>query len=248
MILRRLTQHIRDQNWFAVGLDFIIVVFGVVIGFQVTDWNEARGEREREAMYLAALVDDLRSEVEEFAVVRRGAQLRMSGISAILTAAGNPPRLEYPYRGEQRQADIPAEFVSDVPYAVHQAATTGATIDAPRHTYRTLISTGEFRLIRDAELARQIQTYYAHVDEVRDLERILHTHILRVYEVREAFGISVIGMVDLAETGQIVAAQPRFDAALRNLFVWSNLHRREIDGLEGEAASLIAALEARNYD
>jgi hypothetical protein len=29
MILRRIMKHVSDQNWFAVGLDFLIVVFGV---------------------------------------------------------------------------------------------------------------------------------------------------------------------------------------------------------------------------
>ena len=32
MILRRITQHIKAQNWFAVGLDYVIVVVGVFIG------------------------------------------------------------------------------------------------------------------------------------------------------------------------------------------------------------------------
>lgn len=30
----------KTQNWFAVGLDFVIVVFGVVIGIQVANWND----------------------------------------------------------------------------------------------------------------------------------------------------------------------------------------------------------------
>ena len=29
MILRRVMKHVRDQNWFAVGVDFLIVVNGV---------------------------------------------------------------------------------------------------------------------------------------------------------------------------------------------------------------------------
>jgi hypothetical protein len=29
MVLRRITKHLKDQNWFAVGLDLFIVVFGV---------------------------------------------------------------------------------------------------------------------------------------------------------------------------------------------------------------------------
>ena len=32
MILRRITEHVKAQNWFAVGLDFLIVVVGVFIG------------------------------------------------------------------------------------------------------------------------------------------------------------------------------------------------------------------------
>ena len=39
MRLRRITEHLKTQNWFSVGLDFVIVVFGVVIGIQVANWN-----------------------------------------------------------------------------------------------------------------------------------------------------------------------------------------------------------------
>lgn len=31
MLLRSLTKHVKAQNWFAVGLDFLIVVVGVFI-------------------------------------------------------------------------------------------------------------------------------------------------------------------------------------------------------------------------
>jgi hypothetical protein len=45
MILRSVMKHVRDQNWFAVFLDFLIVVVGVFIGIQVANWNEAQAER-----------------------------------------------------------------------------------------------------------------------------------------------------------------------------------------------------------
>ena len=32
MILHSLSKHVKDQNWFAVALDFLIVVVGVFIG------------------------------------------------------------------------------------------------------------------------------------------------------------------------------------------------------------------------
>ena len=42
MLLRSITKHVKDQNWFAVFLDFFIVVAGMVIAFQITNWSEAR--------------------------------------------------------------------------------------------------------------------------------------------------------------------------------------------------------------
>ena len=45
MRLRSLTKHIREQNWLAVALDFFIVVVGILIAFQITNWNEAREQR-----------------------------------------------------------------------------------------------------------------------------------------------------------------------------------------------------------
>lgn len=58
MILRSITKHVRDQNWFAVGIDFFIVVVGVFIGIQVSNWNEVRAERTREALLLINLRDE----------------------------------------------------------------------------------------------------------------------------------------------------------------------------------------------
>ena len=46
MLLRRITKHVKDQNWTAVALDFFIVVVGVFIGIQVANWNEARNDHQ----------------------------------------------------------------------------------------------------------------------------------------------------------------------------------------------------------
>ena len=59
MLLRRLAVHVKTQNWFAVWLDFFIVVVGVVIGFQITAWNERRVEQALEVEYLQRLGDEL---------------------------------------------------------------------------------------------------------------------------------------------------------------------------------------------
>jgi hypothetical protein len=35
MLLRRVIEHVRDQNWTAVAIDFVIVMLGVFMGIQV---------------------------------------------------------------------------------------------------------------------------------------------------------------------------------------------------------------------
>lgn len=45
MLLRRITKHVKEQNWFAVVVDFAIVVAGILIAFQITSWDEARQQR-----------------------------------------------------------------------------------------------------------------------------------------------------------------------------------------------------------
>jgi hypothetical protein len=55
MRLRHLMRHVRTQNWVAVGLDLVIVVVGVFIGIQVSNWNDARRDLTREQVYLARL-------------------------------------------------------------------------------------------------------------------------------------------------------------------------------------------------
>ena len=45
MILQRLATAIRKQDWFTVIIETLIVVFGVFIGLQVNNWNEARKDR-----------------------------------------------------------------------------------------------------------------------------------------------------------------------------------------------------------
>jgi hypothetical protein len=64
MLLRRVIHHVGDQNWLAVGIDFIIVVLGVFMGIEVSNWNEARGIRLAEAHYLTALENDANYSLE----------------------------------------------------------------------------------------------------------------------------------------------------------------------------------------
>jgi len=61
MLLRRITKHVQEQNWFAVFLDFFIVVVGVFIGIQVANWNQTQTNKKG----LTASLERLKSEVTQ---------------------------------------------------------------------------------------------------------------------------------------------------------------------------------------
>ncbi len=70
MFLRRLTANLRAQNWAAIALEFLIVVVGVFIGTQVSNWNQERLERRETARLLVHLVPELQSQLEFFDSIR----------------------------------------------------------------------------------------------------------------------------------------------------------------------------------
>jgi len=59
MILRQLVNAIRQENWFTVFLEILIVVSGIFIGLQVDDWNDLRKDRLDEQHYLNRLHDEI---------------------------------------------------------------------------------------------------------------------------------------------------------------------------------------------
>ena len=63
MLLRRVTEHFKAQNWVAVFLDFLIVVSGVFIGIQVANWNDIRLERGREKDALSELLREMEDNI-----------------------------------------------------------------------------------------------------------------------------------------------------------------------------------------
>ena len=45
MLLRRLSQSLKEQNWTAISIEFVLLVAGVFLGIQVANWNEERADR-----------------------------------------------------------------------------------------------------------------------------------------------------------------------------------------------------------
>tara|TARA_R110002051_G_scaffold319227_1_gene402988 strand:+ start:123 stop:911 length:789 start_codon:yes stop_codon:yes gene_type:complete len=64
LIIRRISEAFRRQDWFTVAVETLIVVLGVFLGLQVNNWNAARQEHERAEVYAARLTAELEIEYE----------------------------------------------------------------------------------------------------------------------------------------------------------------------------------------
>ena len=87
MILRRISKNLRSQNWFAVAVEFVIVVVGGFMGLQVQDWNESRKERIEEHALLSRLhvetVELLETQREELVDLSERANI-LTGVNPVL--------------------------------------------------------------------------------------------------------------------------------------------------------------------
>ncbi|MEM5518632.1 hypothetical protein WNY37_16865 [Henriciella sp. AS95] len=143
MILQRLATSIRKQDWFTVAIETLIVVFGVFIGLQVSNWNEARNERIEERDIFKRLI--LEGAAEEAELVRhRAYHVNNLGEIAELVA-----RLEDP----ERCGDYSSESSKRVLLSI-------GDFPEPRlafSTARELVSTGRIALVSSDEVRIGLQ-------------------------------------------------------------------------------------------
>ena len=135
MILRRIKAHVEKENWFAVGIDFVIVVIGVRIGLQVANWNESRNENARIASQLASFRTELILARDYFAVAQAYMDDRIDG------AATLRHRLEH-------DEDFPEEEFN----ALVVSAIRGDSFNLEFRSYEELTNSGAISKIASARL------------------------------------------------------------------------------------------------
>ena len=158
MIPRRVVEHARTQNWFAVTLDFLIVVIGVLEGIEVANWNQARQDRQEERRYYGQLLVDLRTDLETFSQAEELTHIYDEAAQLVIDRLGGK---DPPHASPGRMAD-----------AIHKAGWIYVPYPS-RGTYDELVSTGNLGLLRDPELKTEIANYYGIFDRDRQWDGLL---------------------------------------------------------------------------
>lgn len=64
MILRRISERLRARDWSTVTIEFVIVVAGIFIGLELSNWNDDRKLALQEQSYLALLREEILDNME----------------------------------------------------------------------------------------------------------------------------------------------------------------------------------------
>lgn len=147
MILRRLADGIREQNWFTVVLEVLIVVVGIFIGLQVDDWNQTRKDRAEVGVYLGRIQIDLKRDAEFFTFLSGEAGKKREALATlqqIIAAEGAP--------------DEDPEIIFNL---LEDSLSVGFEFpEVQTVTFFDFQSSGKLALIEDASLRTQLSFYY----------------------------------------------------------------------------------------
>lgn len=160
MILRRMIENIRDQNWFTVTVEVLVVVIGIYLGLQAQQWGEERADRVEEQVYLARLESDVLTTIEHLKTSQSGAKLVLDSLEYIL------------------KIETQGETVLDYD-ALNKAIYFGMynmqISSIQNSTYMEMSSSGKLSLLKDDELRTSLVEIESElIMKLRDDEKTLY--------------------------------------------------------------------------
>jgi hypothetical protein len=256
MLLRRMTQHVKNQNWFAVGLDFLIVVIGVFVGLQVNNWNEARAEAEQAYDLLSSIAEDLSIDRAELGAGAESIRVSMRAGNYALRRIGEPTLDTLPAAAIDAPGLNPLVGAFEVPHVGDPGADERDRLwsivlasfypSAGSTAYDALTNTGKLGIIRDPGLVSDLQDYYqiwVGIDET-------HAGTLRplrndAVSVGQRYGLSPFSEIPEDEFLEKLKEHEELRAALRTQIGYKIRHYQLIVEADEAAEALLSKLERK---
>ena len=183
MLLRRFMVHIKEQNWFAVSLDILVVIVGIFLGMQVTEWNEERNETLLESQYMQRLLDDMNNDINDSERTDRWNAKRVETQALALKSL--------------REGNLKSDDIQEFNRGLYWAGVLNP-IQRRWHTVEELKSTGNFSILRDINLRNRIadlETIYMRNQKIISISEN-QIQMLRVELSKYMDVISVSGTID----------------------------------------------------
>lgn len=246
MILRRLSQSLKEQNWTAIAVEFVLLVAGVFLGIQVANWNETRIERELVRGHLSEIAQDLNTHEAIGEELVDSAKMRIAAVDYIYREAFGtrlPTTImlaSNAWNGPQVDP-FPPDQLDNLMGSINLVRVSVRS----RNAYESLINSGRLGLLKNRELARHIQTYYGNYDDLLDTQ----TNVFRTFRTdgvihqQYPLGVSVFDQRPASQIVALARANPGFAAYLRSQREWAILNWNLLHNSDLETKALLAAIE-----
>ena len=243
-MFRSLSKQIAEFSWFAITVELIVVVVGVLIALQVDVWSDRQADQELEQVYLERLIADLELEDSRMADAARFAQSRVNAAELLDSVAAASGTVGV---GRARLA------------RALETVTWRSFPQISAFVWGELQSTGRLSLIRSEELRRAVAAHYtalehdARVGEDLTAQHRFESEIAGVLTLAEQVAVERAGgqglqlADDPARSAAIVRelrSRPRAVAELPNIAQHHVFNLRVISEMRARNQELIALASA----
>ena len=241
MLLRRMVNHVKSQNWTAVGLDFLIVVLGVFLGIQLGNWNDARLAAGEEARYLRDLKSDLASDIGELERMKNVASLRFAAAEYLLREIGEdrPGFESIPMLVEPPKVEEPPEFDG----YVHTYLINTIFLDSNENTFEELVATGNLAVLKNAALVSKLNEYYDALIAREQGDLVVRHRYFAVTDFLIEAGCSPAGRCSIETLRAGFTSQPKGPALLRVTREGAMIHAAAASDLLASAQEVTAMID-----
>lgn len=161
MLLRSITLHMKQQNWFAVWVDFLIVVVGVFVGLQAQEWSNLRADRNAERDAIERLIVEYQQNLEILETDKEQSREALAATEGLLSMIALK---NYP---EEMDEGLARTILSCLQNAKFVPA-LGTT--------NSLIASGDLRLISDSEIQKSLTQWPALAQVLIEWQEIERHH------------------------------------------------------------------------
>jgi hypothetical protein len=164
MITSRIIEHAKQQQWMAVSIEFLMVVLGVFLGIQVSNWNEARVEKHLAMEYIERLARDVTKDLA-------GNRGLVAYYAAVLNSVERADKLLSDPAAPSRELVVQAYRATEINYS-----------PPTRATWDQIVSAGHLGLLPERLIDSGLSDYFA-ADSARlayeDVRESAYRHTVR---------------------------------------------------------------------
>lgn len=179
MILRRLSQSLKQQNWMAIWVEFLIVVVGIFVGVQVNGWWTSQSDAHREIAYLeglqrdfAAITAELEGDADKYRKIAASMKLLL----------------------DQSRKESPDVSVAELNAAASALITMeGTTI--VNGTYLNLTGSGDLAIIRNKNITNEIAAFYGFAEVIRLVGNTHESQLVNIFQPYIVENLDYTGML-----------------------------------------------------